>query len=242
MFRSRRSDFLAVLFLAVLAAWPDWGAEGAKPDASSSSAVLERFIVNQAEVPGWPLETMEIEASLPKLHQTGRLRAIRRLVPWGHPDYEVLEIAGDATVKKQVIARYISADERAADLPVSTVAITPANYRIHYTGTVPDGDGLAYTFRVVPRKKREGLINGALWLDSATGVIVRESGYLAKSPSIFLKRVSVTRDNELHNGTIAARITHVSIETRLVGRAELVIVERPAADEMAARSAASEGQ
>jgi hypothetical protein len=33
-----------------------------------------------------------------------------------------------------------------------------------------------------------------IWLDSATAVVVRESGYLAKNPSIFVKRINVTRE------------------------------------------------
>lgn len=69
-------------------------------------------------------------------------------------------------------------------------------------------------------------------VDSETGIAVRESGYLAKSPSVFLKRVYLTRENELHNGTIAARITHIVAETRLIGSARLVVVERQASDEL----------
>jgi hypothetical protein len=204
--------------------------------------VLQRFIVSQGEAGVWPLETIEIEASLPSLQKTGRLRAIRRLFPARQPDYKVLEITGDRTVKNQVIVRYISADERATELPPSSVALTPANYKFHYVGIVLVGDRSVYAFRVIPRVKREGLINGVLWLDNETGMVVRESGRLAKTPSIFLKRVSLTRENQLHNGTIEARITHVSVETRLVGRAQLTIVERPASEELAGRGTPAEGQ
>ena len=160
----------------------------------------------------------------------------------GHPDYKVLEIAGDATVKNQVIVRYISADEKATELAASSVAPTPTNYKIHYAGSVWLGNRLTYVFRMVPRKKREGLINGVLWLDSETGIAVRESGYLAKSPSVFVKRINLTRANELHNGTIAERITHVSVEMRVIGRAQLIVVERPTSDKTAVSGVAEEGQ
>jgi hypothetical protein len=230
-----------VLLVAVLA-WLSFGAEQVTADASAASAVLERFIVSEERASGWPLETIEIAASLPALQKTGRLRAIRRFFSARHPEYKVLEIAGDATVKNQVIARYISADEKATKLAASSVAVTPANYKIHYAGSVWLGDRLAYAYRMVPRKKREGLINGVLWLDSETGIAVRESGYLAKSPSIFVKRINLTRENELHNGTIAERITHIAVETRLIGRAQLVIVERPTSEDTAARGVAEGGQ
>jgi hypothetical protein len=232
---------ILVLLLAVLVS-PGVATESMTPNTSSAASVLQRFVVNQVEASGWPVETIEIEASMPTLNKTGRLRAIRRLFPVGHPDYKVLEIAGDATVKNQVIVRYISADEKATELAASSVALTPANYKIHYAGSVWLGDRLTYAFRVIPRKKREGLINGVLWLDRETGIAVRESGYLAKSPSVFVKRINLTRENELHNGTIAERITHVSVETRLIGRAQLIIVERPTSGEAAVRGVAEGGQ
>ena len=168
------------------------------------------------------------------MKKTGRLRAIRRLLPLRPPDYQVLEIAGDPTVKNQVIVRYISADEKATEISPSSVALTPANYKIHYEGAFWLGNRLTYAFRVIPRKKREGLFNGVLWLDSETSIAVRESGYLAKNPSVFVKRINLTRENELHNGAITGRITHVSIETRLVGRAQLVVVEHPGSGELTA--------
>jgi hypothetical protein len=235
-----RSATLALL-IAVLA-WPGCGAEHGTANDPAASAVLERFLVSQGAAAGWPVETIEIDASLPTLEKAGRLRAIRRLFSAGHPEYKVLEITGDATVKKQVIARYISADEQATTLAPSSVGVTPANYTIHYTGSVRVGDRLTYAYRMVPRKKREGLINGVLWLDSETGIAVRESGYLAKSPSIFVKRINLTREYELRNGTIGKRITHISVETRLIGRALLVIVERPTSEDTAAEGVVEGGR
>jgi len=46
---------------------------------------------------------------------------------------------------------------------------------------------------------------------------------------MFLKRVNVTRENYLRDGIVEARITHLLIDTRLVGSARLVVVERPTA-------------
>ena len=231
-----------VLFIATLAGSGTAAESMTRDDSSAAASVLHHFMVGHWEGSGWPVEEIEIGASLPALKKTGRLRAIRRLLPLGRPDYRVLEIAGDATVTNQVIVRYISADEKAAKLPAASVALTPANYKIHYEGSDWLGDRLTYVFRVIPRKKRYGLINGVLWLDSETGMAVRESGYLAKSPSIFVRRVNLTRENELQNGTIAERITHVSVETRLIGRAKLVVVERPTLDEQADRYVTDGGQ
>ena len=236
------SAVLSALLLVAVVAWPGFGAEPMTVDSPDAAAVLQRFMAGPGQSGSWSLETIEIEASLPRLKKTGRLRAIRRLFPVGRPDYRVLEISGDSTVKNQVIVRYIAADEKAIELPASSVALSPENYKIHYSGTVRLGNRVAYAFRVIPRQKREGLINGVLWLDSETAIAVRESGYLAKSPSVFLKRINLTRENEVRDGTVASRVTHVSIETRLIGRAQLVIVEHPPSDEAAASVGAGEGQ
>jgi hypothetical protein len=90
---------------------------------------LERFIANQRPDSRTSVETIEIEASLPKLNKTGRLRAIRRVLSAHHPEYQVLEMSGDSMVKHQLIVRYLDADKRAAELSNAFTAITPANYK-----------------------------------------------------------------------------------------------------------------
>src|SRR5260221_8627016 len=150
---SLNSALVPALLLMAVAGWSSRAAERTAADACpAASAVLQRFILSQERASGWPLETIEIGASLPKLKKAGWLRAIRRTFPAEKPHYDVLEIAGDRTVKNQVIARYLSATERATDLPVSSVAITSANYEIHYAGRVPVADRPAYAFRITPRK------------------------------------------------------------------------------------------
>jgi hypothetical protein len=113
-----RSAIVAVVLLWTVAAWPGRAAESLPEDASPAAAtVLQRFIANQSEAGAWPLETIDVEASLPSLKKTGRLRAIRSIAPVGQAGFKVLEVAGDPTVKNQVIVRYISADEKANQLP-----------------------------------------------------------------------------------------------------------------------------
>ena len=191
--------------------------------AWASAMALERFIANQPPDSRTPAETIEIEASLPKLNKSGRLRAIRRT------EYQVLEISGDSMVNHELIVRYLHADQRAAEVSNESTAITPANYKFRYVGAVQLRDDIAYAFRIVPHKKKQGLINGVLWIDGATGMAVRLSGYLVKNPSIFLKRINLTQENYFRDGIIETRITHLRIDTRLVGSARLVVVERPTA-------------
>jgi len=191
-----------------------------------AEAALERYAASSEWAP-WAIESVEIHASLPKREKTGWLRAIRRLAPIGKSRYEVLQLTGDRTVKEQVIARYLKAEERASELPARSVAITPANYKFAYKRMVDEGERFTCAFQITPRRKQDGLIKGELWLDQQTGLPVLQFGYLVKSPSVFIKRVAVTRENALCDGIVESRLTHITVETRLIGRAELVIEERP---------------
>jgi hypothetical protein len=207
------------------------GAEVLEVHATAGpEAALEQYMAAGGQAP-WATESIEIHAALPKLEKTGRLLAIRHLAPTSASRYEVVQLAGDPTVKEQVIVRYLQAQQRAAEMPAASVAIAPANYKFAYKRMVDDGERQAYVFQITPRHKREGLIKGELWLDESTGVPIRQSGRLVKSPSIFIKRVAITEENTVRDGIIESRLTHITIETRLVGRAELVIEERPLGEE-----------
>ena len=80
-----------------------------------------------------------------------------------------------------------------------------------------------HVFEVTPRKKREDLFKGEIWIDSHTYLKVQESGYLVKSPSIFLKKVAFIRKYEIRDG-IAVPLKVLSVaDVRFVGKAELTI-------------------
>jgi hypothetical protein len=197
------------------------------------ATAFARYIAGMAGTAGmetahpWSLTTVEIDAALPKLKKAGSLRALRRILPVGKPQYQVLETTGDETVRQRVIIRYLSAEAQASDIPASTVAITPANYTFRYKGVVSNGGALAYVFRITPRMKREGLIKGELWLDGDWGVAVRQSGRFVKSPSLMVKRIDITREIRLPARGAESRLTHLTVTARLVGTAELTILERP---------------
>jgi hypothetical protein len=194
---------------------------------AEASVAFARYVAGLEQPSPWNSETVEIDASLSKFSKHGRLRAIRRLLPFGRPEYQVLEYAGDQTVKQQVIVRYLSGEVQAAAIPAAAVAVSPANYKFQYQGEVSMGERAAFVFLVTPHKKREGLIDGALWIDAETGTALRLSGHLVKKPSIFIKRVDVTRETAIRNGIAEMRVTHLAVDTRLVGLAHLTIQERP---------------
>ena len=166
---------------------------------------------------------MEIEAALPKLKKEGRLHALRRISALGRITYEALRFEGDGTVKNQVIARYLSAEAEAQKDQSPSLAVTPDNYKFKYKGR-GELNGLdVHIFQVTPRKKRQGLFKGDIWIDAATYLRVQEAGYLVKNPSIFLKRVQFVRKYEIRDGISVPRQVQSVVDTRLVGKAQLTI-------------------
>jgi hypothetical protein len=126
-----------------------------------------------------------------------------------------------------VIGPYLVAQRQAEDLPLSSVIVTPRNYKFRYAGALKTGDSAAYVFRITPKKNRAGLIRGELWIEPVTGAPVLVTGYLVKTPSTSIRGIHVVREITFVDGYPCARTTHMTVETRPVGRAELTIIELP---------------
>jgi hypothetical protein len=166
---------------------------------------------------------VEIQASLPKLKKHGRLHALRRISKLGRITYEHLAFEGDGTIKSQVITRYLTAEVEAQTDNAPALAVTPTNYKFSYKSKAELDGRSAYVFNVKPRKKSVGLFKGEVWIDAATYLPVLESGYLVKSPSIFLKRVAFVRKFEIRDGKSVPRQVASTVDTRIWGTAELEI-------------------
>jgi len=201
-----------------------------QPTAPPESMAFARYIAwLQARDPfteSGPV-ALAIVASLPGLDKHGSVFAIREVGESERSQYGILHLQGDAIVFERAIAPYLLAQRQAEDLPLSTVIITPQNYRFCYAGAVETGDGTAYVFRITPRKNRAGLIRGELWIEPLTGAPVLVTGNLITAPSCSIRSINIVREITFVDGNPSARTTHMMIETRPVGRAELTIIEFP---------------
>jgi hypothetical protein len=197
-------------------------------DPPGPSRALALYLASAAQGDPWSAPNgvlLEIDAYVPKLREEGHLRAIRAWDESKTPEYQVIHLSEDASVGQQVIARYLNAEQNTAAISASSLALTPANYRFRYMGSTSETP--VYVFHITPREKRSGLINGELWIDGATGLLIHEAGYLVKRPSIFIRHFKVVRDVKLQDGAPCIRTTHIEIDARFVGRSELTITERP---------------
>ena len=200
------------------------------PPASSASLAFARYIASIHERDPFTesgFVGVRIEASLPDLYKGASLLAIRETGESERSEYRVLQAEGDAIVAQEVIARYLVVQQQLEDLPFSSVAITPANYKFRYKGAVGTGSAFAYVYQITPRKKRDGLLQGQMWIDSMTGEAILLAGRFVKAPPVLPGKIKMVRNTELMEDGSRIRVTHITIETANAGHGELNIVEIP---------------
>ena len=166
-----------------------------------------------------------IESSLPHLYKDARLLAVRRMGENERSEYGVVGLEGDGAALDEVTTRYFALQQEIENLPLSSIQVSPENYKFRLQGEVKTGIGNAYVYEVTPRKRRPGLFKGQIWIEAGTGAEVLISGRLERAPSIG-GSVDFVRETKL-DGAGYARITHLSFTVPLLGRSEVVVIERP---------------
>lgn len=218
----------------------------ADADSEQTNLVLDKYLSAQQtqreNMKGVQMD-VEISASIPKLAKQGTMRALRMISNFGKVTYDTFRFDGDNTVKKEVIARYLSQEAQATEAPDPKIAINRENYKFKLKGLQNKDSRDVYVLELNPKKKRVGLFKGEIWLDPQTYLPVREQGRFVKSPSVFLKKMEFVREFEIKDGiAVPTKLTSYA-DTRIVGRTELNInysnfskapveagsVERPAA-------------
>lgn len=200
-----------------------------------SGTIINKYLEatkQQSTLQGHAME-VNIDASVPRLNEHGKLRALRKISKVGLITYRVLGFQGDTTVKKEVIARYLQAEQQGqGDL---SLAVSPINYKFRSKGKKNENGEDVYVYQVSPRKKRVGLFKGEIWLDATSYLPVLEKGRLVKNPSVFFKKVDFERAFAIQNGVSVPAHMNSTIDTRLVGKVELNIsytnVNEAASDE-----------
>jgi len=161
-----------------------------------------------------------VEASIPGTGQKGRFELRRSFLAPKSLAYGAIKFVGDSFVKTNIITKLLQSEvDHVEKGEGASTAITSDNYKFSYKGTQQINGMTAYEFHIKPRKKRPGLFKGKMFLDPATGHILRVEGSLVKSPSVFVKKVEFTQDYEEVAGfSLPVRMHSVS-QTRLFGKA-----------------------
>jgi len=218
---TKQKILLAAACLFVL--FPSAGLLADDLDQQPTEIINKYLLATQAHedmLQGASME-VDISADVPKLKEHGHLRALRRISKVGQITYHVLGFQGSNTVKNQVIARYLQAEQQGQG--DQSLAITPTNYKFKYKGEKVENGQEVYIFQISPRKKKVGLFKGEMWLDPNTELPVFEKGRFVKNPSIFFKKVEFERVFTIQNGIAIPQSMSSTIDVRLIGKVELSI-------------------
>jgi hypothetical protein len=186
--------------------------------------ILDRYIqasrTRQIALQNEPMQ-VEITATVLKSHRQSQLRALRSVSGSGEIAYDILQTSGDDGIRRQVIARYLTAESQSHDSDAT--GVTELNYKFRLKAIVERLGRRVQVLELTPRKKKLGLFKGELWLDEATGMPVRESGRLMKSRNWLVKRILFVRTYELCDGLALPASIDSTVETRVAGNVELNI-------------------
>jgi hypothetical protein len=183
-------------------------------------AAYEQSVKDQSlELAGYTALTV-IDAELPESSQKAEFELKRRYTAPSILQFIPVRSSGDQFVKSNVIARLLQSEvDHVQKQEQSRVAINSDNYKFSYKGA-SDLNGLSvHVYDLKPRQERSGLFRGRIYVDAATGCLVRSQGRLLKSPSVFIKKIEFVQDYETIAGfTFPVRL-HSEASTRLVGKA-----------------------
>jgi hypothetical protein len=208
----RHSAAIPGILIGLLLTGVGYGQQVPRIDEGEPALAFGRYLASLQErnpfTESEPIE-VEIEASLPGLGKEASMLAVRQTGASERSEYSEIKLNGDSTVRRQVIARYLAAEDEAEGLPYSSVAVTPANYKFRYVRSLETNGTTVYVFQITPKKKRAGLIRGQIWIDPETGIAVHQVGRFVKRPSIFIRGIEVARDTNLRDGLPHTRVTLV---------------------------------
>jgi hypothetical protein len=78
--------------------------------------------------------------------------------------------------------------------------INPQNYTFEIVGAEKIGDSDCSVVRATPKRDETDLFEGTIWIDNQDFAIVKITGHLAKSPSLWIKQVDFVRDYQKIDG------------------------------------------
>lgn len=175
----------AVLALALANASP-----GADPAPPAATTVLQRFL-ERSETP-----LIRYRAFRRLEARNARFKAVGALEAWTELNarslrYEIVAEEGSESVRKRVLRAVLEGERQAwAAGEIDANGISPLNYRFLGAEIVPEG---LVRVAIKPRQKGRMFIDGAMFVTSDGGELVRVEGLLTKAPSFWTRRTEVVR-------------------------------------------------
>lgn len=148
-----------------------------------------------------------------RLNKVGWLEATTTFRPGHGLTYTVIAEGGDKGIRNRVLRKVLDNEvEMSAPARAPGIAISDANYDI-----ARDGD--RRTWRLAPRRREVALIDGIAHVD-ARGRLMKLEGRLAKSPSFWVRSISVRRTYQPVAGHALPVLVESVADVKLAGACE----------------------
>jgi hypothetical protein len=201
----------AVAWLLVVAA--DTSVAGRDEDPA---LVMERFLARPIVLQQYrAFRRLEASGS----GQQAWLEADTGFSPATGMQYVIVSQGGSRYIRTHVLRTLLEQEKQLiAQGRGNTATLDRSNYQ--FTPDGYDAEGLV-RIGLRPLRRDRALIAGALWLRPEDGELVRVEGQLAKSPSIWMKKVDVVRRYARINDVLVPTLLESTAHLRLLGRSSL---------------------
>jgi hypothetical protein len=192
------------------------GLSGAGAPAPPGEYVaVERFISEIERPPVAYQAVRRLEASSPKLNESAWMDAFTEYDASTGFRYRVTAQGGSDRIRNRVLKSVLEAEkENSAQREWHKGALSRDNYEFNFDGRTSDG---LIKVQLNPRRRDSRLVDGAAWLSAPSGALVRLEGRLSKSPSFWVRWVSVTRRYRPIRGEMMPVAVESTADVRMAG-------------------------
>ena len=191
--------------------------------ADSATQSYERVLAKSNTVTPPPYRALRrLEGGLTGEDKRGWMEAWTEFHPGRGFTFEVVREGGSEYVRDKIFRRLLEGEQ---DLIASgkrlRASLDSNNYTFEDGGLTDNG---LQRILLKPAKKSDGLVNGSLLLEPATGFVTRIQGRLVKSPSFWLRDVDVSWKFAHVGGHVVPVEMTSSGRVRMFGRSSFKMV------------------
>jgi hypothetical protein len=141
-------------------------------------------------------------------------------VPPDSKKYTIQETNGSGL--GQILVRRLLANEAEVTRDHVSTDLSADNYDFRFMREADVSGQRCYVLELLPRRMEKHLLHGNIWVDASTYLLRRFEGELAKSPSWWVRDVSVTFVYGDVGGMWLQTATEAAADVRILGRASMV--------------------
>jgi hypothetical protein len=145
------------------------------------------------------------------------VKAEINVVPPSQRDFKIIESKGSDRGEK-VVRKILEHEAEAEKKHPSPTAVTSDNYDFSLAGREVFEGVNCYVLGLEPKRQEPSLIEGRAWVDPETFAIRKIEGKMSKSPSWWVKQVSLVINFGELGGIWTQTASHAVADVRVVGK------------------------